>query len=521
MHSIDQSALERLTAGIAEHVRGPGGAIGVVKDGETILSHVWGYADPKRHLAVAASTRFPICSISKQFTCAILQDLDHDLDRFDPLVQKYLPNMETKRPSIRELCNNQSGLRDYWALTVLHGADAEGIFRREDAKPLFDRMRSTHFTPGSKYSYSNGNFRILSDIIEEVSQRSLGELYREKIFNRADMQTAELLPNTAQSHDVAVGHEGNDIAGFFVAQNRIYWSGDAGICASLDDMLAWERFIDKTRDDENSVYRRLSREQTFSDGSSAPYGNGLAHNMIGEIQTTGHGGGLRGFRLHRLYAPSERLSVVVLFNHEGNAQGTATKLMKAALGIESGAQQNEEATERGWDGCYIDRETGLVLTLAAEQGGLKALYGGSTDLLSMQGPDTAGSSSMSVTRRGDEIGYERWRENLRGTVTRVTGTAKPDIAGRYRCRELQATFEILGSDGAFYGSFEGFLGKGEMMPLYPVAEDLWTLPCRRSMDAPAPGEWTIQVSRHDDGCVKGLTIGCWLARNLTYDRAGA
>lgn len=67
--------------------------------------------------------------------------------------------------------------------------------------------------------------------------------------------------------------------------------------------------------------------------------------------------------------------------------------------------------------------------------------------------------------------------------------------------------------------FEGFLGKGEMMALYPVAEDLWTLPCRRSMDAPAPGDWTIQISRHGDGTISGLTIGCWLARNIAYDRA--
>ncbi|SSC65155.1 hypothetical protein [Ciceribacter selenitireducens] len=47
-----------------------------------------------------------------------------------------------------------------------------------------------------------------------------------------------------------------------------------------------------------------------------------------------------------------------------------------------------------------------------------------------------------------------------------------------------------------------------------MAEDIRALPCRRSMDAPAPGEWTIQISRHGDGTISGLTIGCWLARNI-------
>lgn len=57
-----------------------------------------------------------------------------------------------------------------------------------------------------------------------------------------------------------------------------------------------------------------------------------------------------------------------------------------------------------------------------------------------------------------------------------------------------------------------------MIALYPVVEDLWKLPCRHSMDAPAPGEWTIQISHQGDATISGLTIGCWLARNITYDR---
>ena len=517
MQSIDHSALELLAQKVSEQVRGPGGAIGVVKDGEVILSHVWGFADPKRHVPVTASTRFPICSISKQFTCAILQDLGNNLEHFDPLLQNHLPNLETKRPSVRDLCNNQSGLRDYWALTVLHGADAEGVFRREDARPLFARMGSTHFAPGSRYSYSNGNFRILSDIIEEVSERSLGELYHQRIFDLAGMQTAELLPDTAETGNEIVGHEGNDSVGFFPATNRIYWNGDAGIFASLEDMLAWERFIDKTRDDELGLYRRLSKPQTFIDGSKAPYGNGLAHDMVGKIQTTGHGGALRGFRMHRIYAPSERLSVVVLFNHEGNAHETAAKLMKAALGIPT-EERNMATAGPGWEGHYIDRDTGLLLTVSLGHGGLKALFSGSPEVLSVEEADTAHSPTMTLVQCGGEIAYERWRENLRGSATRVSGAAIPDIDGRYHSRELDATFEISHRNGAFYGFFEGFLGRGEMMALYPVAEDLWILPCRRSMDAPAPGDWTIQISRNDNGMVRGLTIGCWLARNITYDR---
>ncbi len=520
MPSFDQSAVEQFVAGLSETVGGPGGAVGVVRDGAVVLSHVWGYADPKRHLPVTTATRFPICSISKQFTCATLLSLRKDPDGYDALLSDYLPNMETERPGALHLCNNQSGLRDYWALTGLHGANAGDVFRREDARTLFARMRTTHFAPGSRYSYSNGNFRILSDLIEAVSGRSLAEHYRERIFDPAGMETAELLPDTTTPADGTVGHEGNDSVGFFPATNRIIWTGDAGISASLDDMLAWEGFIDRTRDDDTGLYRRLARPQTFSDGSAAPYGFGLSHDTIGSVSTTGHGGALRGFRAYRLHARSQRLSVVVLFNHEANVQETATQLMRAALGLPA-PQPAETPVDPGWAGRYFDRETGLLWTLEPDRDGLKVGFSTLPETLTVENADMARSPAMTLVRHGDMIDYQRWRENLSGSAVRVSGPARPDIAGCYHSPELDADFEIRDTEGAFFGFFEGFLGQSEMMPIHPVATDLWQLPSRRALDAPAPGDWTIRIERSDSGAVSGLRIGCWLARDLHYVRVGA
>ncbi|MNW19003.1 D-aminopeptidase [compost metagenome] len=59
-----------------------------------------------------------------------------------------------------------------------------------------------------------------------------------------------------------------------------------------------------------------------------------------------------------------------------------------------------------------------------------------------------------------------------------------------------------------------------MHALRPLAEDVWLLRCKRSMDAPAPGDWTVVVSRDAEGKVTGLTIGCWLARRIDYSKIG-
>ena len=63
------------------------------------------------------------------------------------------------------------------------------------------------------------------------------------------MASALLAADTRAMPDGTEGYEGTPAGGFRAAENRILWTGDAGLGACLDDMIAWERHIDATRDD--------------------------------------------------------------------------------------------------------------------------------------------------------------------------------------------------------------------------------------------------------------------------------
>ncbi len=519
MTQIDPAALQAAVQSLPDRYPGPGGVVGVVRDGEIIVRHAWGFADLDRRLQMTAETLLPICSISKQFTCAALLDVVGDPAKLDGALARHLPNLEGRRPTVAELCANQSGLRDYWALTVLHGALADGVFARDDAARLFTRMRRTHFEPGSRYSYSNGNFRILGDLVEEAAGRPLAEVYRERVFTPAGMETAILAADTAEPLNGVVGYEGNANLGYFPAVNRVFWSGDAGIAASLDDMLAWETFIDRSRDEPDGLYNRISAPQPFSDGRLSRYGFGLARETVDGIALTGHGGALRGFRARRLHAAAERLSVVVMFNHEADAHAAANAVLRAAIGRpEAPVEKTRPAPE--WAGSYLEPSTGLLLRISTVHDGLRARFATSAETLSLGADGIARSSTMTLARDGDAVRMERPGENLATVATRIRPGLRDDIAGRYVSAELDASFEIVSAGGAWFGAFEGFLGRGAMHPVHPVGEDVWRLSCRRSMDAPAPGDWTLTVRRNDSGEVAGLTLGCWLARGVAYSKAG-
>lgn len=516
MIEIDLPALERALALLPDQFRGPAGVAGVVHRGRVIARRAWGYADVAARLPMTSARRMPICSISKHMTCALLLDLFDRPEALDPLLPELLPHYRGPLPTVAQLCHNQSGLRDYWAMTVLQGAAPEGRFTKADGRALLGQARSGHFAPGAHFSYCNGNFRLLAELIQRAVGRDFGVLLQERIFGPAAMPTARLAPDMAKRIDEVIGYEGNDEVGFLPAESAITWFGDSGVSASLDDMLAWEAHIDAGRDDPSALYNRISVPVQFADGTPAPYGYGLRRFRRAGVEGTAHGGGVRGFCSYRLHVAAARLSVVVIFNHEASAMRAAEGLMSVALGLETPAAGGPG---QGWDGLWYDEENALFLRTRDVPDGVRLHYAVSPVVLPQTAEGRAQSADILLRRDGDLLVMERAAENLTVLARRLQPLEWADaahIAGRYHSDEIGASLVIEARDGAASIGFEGMLGLGPMERMYPLSEDIWSVTSRRAMDAAPPGDWTLRIRRDDNGRVTGLTIGCWLARRIDY-----
>ena len=250
--------LDRALQALSRDYPGPGGAVAVLRRGEVLARHAWGYANAERRIPFTPRSLFRICSITKQFTCALVLDAFPDPSELDADVAARLPNLQGPAPGALHLCHNQSGLRDYWAVAMLHGSPAEAFFGDAESAQVISATRTLQFTPGTRFCYVNQNFRILSDILQDRTGKSFAELLRTRIFDRVGMGSAFLAADTRAMPDGTEGYEPMALGGFRAAENRILWTGDAGVGASLDDMIAWERWIDASRDDPDSLYGRLS-----------------------------------------------------------------------------------------------------------------------------------------------------------------------------------------------------------------------------------------------------------------------
>jgi D-aminopeptidase len=501
---------------------GPGGAVAVLREGEVLVRHAWGFANAERRIAFTPRTLFRMCSITKQFTCALLRDVFSDLSALDADVVDRLPKLEQAAPSVAHLCHNQSGLRDYWALAMLHGAPAESAFGEMEAARTISAAKTLQFPAGTRYSYCNQNFRLLSDILQARTGQAFAHLLRTRIFEPVGMDQAFLAADTRAMPDGTEGYEGAVATGFRPAENRILWTGDAGLGASLDDMIAWERHIDATRDDPGSLYGRIAAPVSFADATPAAYGFGLNRRAELGRAASGHGGALRGWRSHRLYLPKARLSVVVMFNHLSDAHAAAVSLAAAALGEPTPTLSPQPDPD--WLGAYVDPDTGLGVRLdkaSADQ--VRLRFGHSAERLDLQPDGSAASETVRLHRGPDGVWMDRRQDNQRVRLTPLEpANLAPDLdaEGLYRCEELEAALTIADAGGALYGGFSGFLGQGRMELLEPVGRDIWALPCPRALDHTPPGDWTLAFSRDASGRVEGARVGCWLARGLSYRRVG-
>jgi D-aminopeptidase len=510
--------LERIIADLPQRYPGPGGAVAVLRHGEVLVRHAWGWANAEQRIRFTPATLFRVCSITKQFTCAVTLELFPDPSVLDAEVRARLPGLAGAAPTALQLCHNQSGLRDYWAVAMLHGAPAESSFGDSEAEAVIRGTQSLHFAPGASYSYVNQNFRLLSDIVQARSGRGFAELLRTRVFDRAGMGSAQLVADTRAMPDGTEGYEGSDATGFRPAENRILWTGDAGMAASLDDMIAWERAIDAARDNFGAVYARMAAPVTFADGTPAAYGFGLARGEAFGRQVIGHGGGLRGWRSQRLYVPADRVSVVLMFNHLADAHTAAEKVLGAALGVPEPPQRAPYPSPP-WLGRYLDPDTGLAARAELHDGQVRLHYGTHPDLLDVMQDGSAAQGPVRLRHAGDGLWLERAQENRRARLRPVPGEARPQgVAGSYRCAELDAVLTLVDAGGALYGAFSGFLGQGRMELLASAGRDIWLLPCRRALDYAPPGTWTLVVERDAAGAVQAVQVGCWLARKLRYER---
>ena len=312
---------------LADNPQAVGVSIGVTNDGRR-NEFTFGRASPNDEHPPSLETLYPIASISKTFTGALLAraQVDHRLRLSDDL-RLYLdgsyPNLEYGGRPIRlfDLLDHRSGLPFIlpdrpetapvdsasdrsWNERIAEIAKTYG--RSEFLSDLHKVVLRTE--PGTSFSYSNAGAQLAGYVLERIYRKPFEAILNGKLLGPLHLRhTAIEVPRGYVSR-VAVGY---DADGRAMAPVPNWLQGAGAIKSTLGDMLTYATW----QLNESNEVVKLSHEPVFTQGE---YSAALNWQIVrtGGRRVVWQEGNIEGFNSLCILEPELGLSLVILANEE-------------------------------------------------------------------------------------------------------------------------------------------------------------------------------------------------------------
>ncbi len=326
----------------------PSAHVTLLRGDEVVLQRGYG-AVTREGPAPDATSVFPIGSISKQFTAAAIVALaDEGRLRLDAPVREYLPQWFAGEPELRitHLLSQTSGLADFLWLDGYRPL-ANDPSTPIDAYVALAAAEPRRFAPGTRWAYSNTNYKALALIAERVTGRPFDDVLASRVLGPAGIDGIVSCHRLRADQIVpGVNVDGKQTP---LDASAAAYAGDGGLCASAASLSRWVRLVLAARD---AGWSRLAQASALTDGSRVPYGFGLStRDFLGHAMVW-HGGNVDSHSAMVAYLPAEDLGIVLLMSR---GFVWPTELMPALIGARPpvrGAARDASPAGRFEDGLF-------------------------------------------------------------------------------------------------------------------------------------------------------------------------
>ncbi len=301
-----------------------GCGLGVARNGEFLYKKGYGYANLDWDIPITTTTVFYLGSVSKQFTAAAIALLAYEGKlALDDDIRGFLPEMPERDPAvtIRQVVHHISGVPDIYRVMNENGLTTWNQFSRAQALDLLAKQE-LDFRPGTRYSYSNGGYFLLSMIVERASGKSLREYTTEKIFRPLGMNDTHfhddpvhIVPRRAMSYmpreDGEQGVEGRYYQSY---QGNFALPGAGGLYSTVEDLLQWDRNFLDNRLGGSDFVDVMQTKGILNSGEVLDYAFAIREGHHRGLRTLSHTGSFMGFKAYYVRFPEQRFSTWVLCN---------------------------------------------------------------------------------------------------------------------------------------------------------------------------------------------------------------
>jgi|GEM_PF-353445 len=290
----------------------PGISFGMINEDGSTWSYATGYSHLNPLTEMVSDDLLKLGSVSKTFTATvILQLIDEEEFELQDDIRPLLPaNIAGLIPpcttdsvlTVHRLLSHRTGILNY-----VHSQDFAMSYVMNPHQTFTDEQLlgfvgdTLLFEPGVAYEYSNSNYIILSVLAEEVSGKTLGELFQERIFDPLDLDnTYYPLADTELPEGIADGYYDFGGDGVLNESDLITYNSPSAaaaagaIVSSIPDLLKYlPALVNGNLISSELLTARKTDYSTFDyEGVHYGYGLGLAHQ---DNMAWGHQGGIDGY----------------------------------------------------------------------------------------------------------------------------------------------------------------------------------------------------------------------------------
>ncbi len=295
----------------------PGCSVGVFRNGETAMLRNYGLADLATKSAADGGYRFLHGLGQRQFTslaaAKLIEDgklgLDDDIRKWLPELPRYATPV-----TVRRLMNHTSGAREVLGLFSLAGTQSYETLMPPEVLRMMVRQQGLNFTPGARYTYSNGGYFLLAQVVERASGERFDEFARKRILEPLGMKSSYFrYGNNPSGANLAHGYVRDGASGYTVRDTYPGFSGSGGLMSSVNDMAKYDHDFHVGHKIWTEKTRQIMLEPgVLTDGKLIDAGNGLSYASglrVGTLRgqpIVEHSGGHAAFTSNYVTFPSSR-----------------------------------------------------------------------------------------------------------------------------------------------------------------------------------------------------------------------
>ena len=264
------------------------GSVAISKNGTIIYSKIMGYSDVENNVKAQENSKYRVGSISKTFTAVlILKAVEENKLNLSQTIDEWFPTIKNAKDiTIAHLLYHRSGIRNF---------TADGDYLTWNTQPKTEEemiaiisKTTSVFQAGSRASYSNSNFVLLTYILEKIHNTSYAELLEKYIAKPAGLNNTYLggiikpYKNECKSYNFLGDWKPASETDISIAL------GAGGIASTAIDLTKFSHalFSGKLLKSES-----LEKMKTIQDN----FGLGLLQMPFYDKMSFGHSGGIDGF----------------------------------------------------------------------------------------------------------------------------------------------------------------------------------------------------------------------------------